>query len=161
MTETSNPTTEKAPRELVITRVFDAPRDLVYKAWTEPEHLAQWWGPHGFTNPVCEVDVRPGGAIYIVMRGPDGTDYPMSGTFQEVVPPERLVFSARAFEDDAGNALLEDVTTVTFEALNGKTAMRLHAVVLKETAEGAEAAEGMEEGWNQSLDRLVELLAKA
>jgi len=69
-------------QELVLTRVFDAPRELVFKAWTDPKHVAQWWGPHGFTNPVCELDLRPGGAILIHMRGPDGVVYPMTGTYQ-------------------------------------------------------------------------------
>jgi uncharacterized protein YndB with AHSA1/START domain len=66
-------------QELVLTRVFDAPRELVFKVWTDPKHLARWWGPRGFTNPVCELDLRPGGAILIHMRGPDGTVYPMTG----------------------------------------------------------------------------------
>src|SRR5277367_3819372 len=66
-------------REFIITREFAAPRKLVFQAWTDPKHLAQWWGPRGFTNPVCEWDVRPGGKIYDVMRGPNGTDYPLGG----------------------------------------------------------------------------------
>ena len=94
-----------AKRELTLTRVFDAPRELVWKMWTEPKHMAQWWGPKGFSNPVCELDVRPGGRIWIVMRGPKGSDFdnnfPMSGTFREVVPNSRLVFMAVA-EDQAG-----------------------------------------------------------
>src|SRR5436309_7085220 len=77
-------TTPLATRELTITRVFDAPRALVFKMWTEPAHMAQWWGPHGFTNPVCEMDVRAGGRLRIVMRAPDGVEYPMSGTFREI-----------------------------------------------------------------------------
>ena len=80
-------------RELTIRRTFAAPRALVWQAWTDPRQLAKWWGPHGFTNPVCEIDLRPGGAIHIVMRAPDGTDYPMRGEFREIVPPERLVFT--------------------------------------------------------------------
>ena len=71
-------------RELVLARVFDAPREVVFKAWTNVEHLKRWWGPKNFTNPVCEVDVRPGGAMRIHMRGPDGTIYPMTGVFQEI-----------------------------------------------------------------------------
>src|ERR1700722_7233031 len=89
----SNPA--EGPKQIVIlTRLFDAPRDLVFKAWTDPKHLAQWFGPHGFTNPVCEVDLRPGGIWRHVMRGPDGNDYPMISIFQEVLPPERLVFTS-------------------------------------------------------------------
>src|SRR5579862_8822249 len=89
-----------ADRELVITRVFDSPRDAVFQAWTEPERLRRWWGPKGFTNPVCEVDVRPGGAIRIHMRAPADApapargDHPMTGVFHEVVVPERLVFTS-------------------------------------------------------------------
>src|SRR5262249_2967459 len=100
-------TTEAAGRELVLTRTFDASRSLVFKAWTGPEHRAGWWGPHGFTNPVCEVDVRPGGGIRIDMRWPDGTIAPMRGTFHEVDEPERLVFTSTALEDERGNPRLE------------------------------------------------------
>jgi uncharacterized protein YndB with AHSA1/START domain len=80
-------------REFLITRVFDATRELVFRACTEPGHLAQWWGPKGFSNPVCEWEVRPGGKNYVVRRAPNGTDYPMGGEFRETVPPERLVFA--------------------------------------------------------------------
>ena len=94
--------TQPTPRKLVLERVFDAPRELVFKAWTDPKMMARWWGPTYFTNPVCELDARPGGAILIHMTSPDGTAYPMKGTFEEVVPPERLAFSAIALEDEAG-----------------------------------------------------------
>jgi uncharacterized protein YndB with AHSA1/START domain len=80
-------------REHVISRTFDAPRDLVWKAWTEPQRMAQWWGPNSFTNPVCDLDVRPGGAYRIVMRSPDGADYPLKGVYREVVPPKHLVYT--------------------------------------------------------------------
>ena len=70
-------------RKVLITRVLDAPRSLVFTLWTDPQHMAQWWGPHGFTNPICEMDVRVGGGLRIVMRAPDGVDYPMTGTFRE------------------------------------------------------------------------------
>jgi uncharacterized protein YndB with AHSA1/START domain len=83
-------------RELVITRHIAAPRPLLWRRWTEPALLAEWWGPKGFTNPVCEVDPCVGGALRIVMRAPDGTDYPMQGSFREIVAPERLVFTNRA-----------------------------------------------------------------
>jgi len=148
-------------RELVITRVFDAPRELVFKAWTDPKHVAQWWGPKGFTNPVCELDVRPGGAIRIDMRGPDGVVYPMKGVFHEIVEPERLVFTSSAFEDENGNPQLAVLNTVTFTEHNGKTKLTLHAVVVKSAPEVAAALDGMREGWSQSLDRLAKELAKA
>jgi uncharacterized protein YndB with AHSA1/START domain len=148
-------------RDLVITRVFDAPRELVYKAWTDQRLLARWWGPRGFTNPVCEIDVRPGGGIRIDMTGPDGTVYPMKGLFHEIAPPGRLVITTSAFEDVGGKALLEVLNTVTFAELVGKTELTMHAVVVKSSPETEAALDGMEEGWSQSLDRLAEELAKA
>jgi len=148
-------------RELHITRILDAPRDLVFQAWTDPKHMAQWWGPRYFTNPVCELDARPGGALLIHMQGPDGTVYPMKGTFLEVVEPERLVFQSAALQGPEEEVLLEDVTTVTFAERDGKTLMTVHAVVTKATPEAAGALDGMEEGWNQSLDKLAEFLVQA
>jgi uncharacterized protein YndB with AHSA1/START domain len=144
-------------KELVLKRVFNAPRERVWKAWTDPRRLAQWWGPAGFTNPVCEADVRPGGAIRIDMRGPDGTVYPMTGVYREVVAPERLVFAASAL-DEEGRPLFEVLNTVTFAKQGGKTLLTVRAQVVNKTA-GADAyLEGMEEGWGQSLVRLEALL---
>jgi uncharacterized protein YndB with AHSA1/START domain len=149
----------KEEHELVLTRIVDAPRELVFKMWTDPKRVAQWWGPHGFTNPVCELDARPGGAILIHMRGPDGTVYPMRGVYQEVVEPKRLVFISSAL-DANGNAMFEVLTTVTFAEHNGKTKQTLHARVIKRTAQAAPYLKGMEAGWTQSLERLAERLAK-
>jgi uncharacterized protein YndB with AHSA1/START domain len=146
-------------QELVLTRVLYAPRELVFKAWTDPKHVAQWWGPHGFTNPVCELDVRPGGAIRIHMRGPDGTVYPMTGVCQEIVEPERLVFTSAALGAD-GNLMFEVLTTVTFAEQNGKTKQTMRARVIKTTAQAAQYLAGMEAGWTQSLERLAKSLAK-
>ncbi len=148
-------------RELTNTRIIDAPRALVFKAWTDPERLALWWGPNEFTNPVVELDVRPGGAIRVDMRGPDGTIYPMGGVFQEIVEPERLVFTSTAFADLNGEPMLEDLNTVTFADREGRTELTWHEVVTKATPGAAGALEGMEEGTRQSLDRLVKLLEKA
>ena len=150
--------TPKEEHELVLTRVFDAPRKLVFKAWTDPKIVAQWWGPHRFTNPVCELDARPGGAIRIHMRGPDGTVYPMTGTYQEIVEPERIVFTSAAL-DAAGNPMFELLTTVTFAEEGGKTKQILRTRVIKSTAEAAPYLAGMEAGWTQSLDRLTAYLA--
>lgn len=141
-------------QELVLTRVFDAPRELVFRVWTDPKHVAQWWGPRGFTNPVCELDLRPGGAILIHMRGPDGTVYPMRGVYQEVVPSERLVFTCAALDSD-GNPMFEVLTTVTFVEEGGKTKQILRARVIKKTAQAAPYLAGMEQGWTQSLERLA------
>lgn len=149
---------EVSEQVLVITRVFAAPRELVFAAWTDPKHIAQWWGPHGFTVPHCELDLQPGGAMIIHMRAPDGSLTPMKGLFHEIVPPERLVFSSRAFEDQAGNPQLEVLNTVTFTDLGGHTRLTLEARVIKATPQVAEALAGMEQGWLQALDRLADLL---
>lgn len=148
-------------KDLVLTRDFDAPRELVWKVWTEPEHLAQWWGPKYFTNPRCEVDLRPGGTMRIDMADPDGNVYPMKAVFHEIVEPERLVFTSRAIEDDEGNPLLETLNTVTFAEHEGKTRITMEANVLVATPEAADALEGMEEGWIQTLDKLAEYLESA
>ena len=102
------PNSDNMTREVTLTRLIEAPRTLVWAAWTEPEQMAKWWGPHHFTNPVCEMDVRPGGVIRIVMRAPDDApaqfrgDHPMTGIFHEVVEPERIVFTS-AVDDASGN----------------------------------------------------------
>jgi uncharacterized protein YndB with AHSA1/START domain len=142
-------------KELVIARVFDAPREIVFKAWTEVERLKRWWGPKNFTNPVCEIDPRPGGAMRIHMRAPDGVIYPMTGVFQEIAEPERLVFTASAL-DAEGEPLFEQRTTVTFADLGGKTKLTVHASFSKIRPEAAPHLAGAETGWNMSLDRLVE-----
>jgi uncharacterized protein YndB with AHSA1/START domain len=142
--------------EFVITREFDAPRELVFKAWTDPKHLAHWWGPTGFTNPVCQWDARPGGKIYDVMRAPDGTDYPMGGEFREIVPPERLVLMCGAL-DDKGKFLFEFLHTATFTERNDKTTLTLNSRVLKTTAEANKYIGGFETGMTLSLVRLANL----
>ncbi len=147
-------------REVLLTRDIAAPRELVFKAWIEPDQLARWWGPHHFTNPVCRVDVRPGGAIYIVMRGPDGTDYPMTGTFHEIVAPERLVFVCAAVDKD-GKPMLESLTTVTFTEHAGKTRVTVHASATGLVPVAADMLKGMEAGWAQSLERLETLATAA
>ncbi|MBX9830057.1 MAG: SRPBCC domain-containing protein [Xanthobacteraceae bacterium] len=150
------PATAKAPASVgdvvVFNRLLDAPRSAVFRAWTDPKELAQWWGPKGFTNPVCEADPRPGGAIRIVMRGPDGTDYPMGGAFIEVVAPERIVFSATV--DLRGVRVLETHNTVTLVEQGGKTVLELRVRVVHATAEATPMLAGMHEGWSQSLGRL-------
>jgi uncharacterized protein YndB with AHSA1/START domain len=156
----SSPTaeaTETTQREVVITRIFDAPRSLVFQAWTDPKHMANWWGPNGFTNPVCEMDVRVGGAYHIVMRGPDGADYPCRGVYREIVEPERLLFTNLAV-DKEGNVLLDGFTTVTFEEHGGKTKLTLQTRATGLVAGAERMLAGMEAGWTQSLDKLSEHL---
>lgn len=149
--------TESTEWDLVMTRVFDAPRELVFKVWTETKHVAQWWGPKGFTNPVCEMEVRVGGAIRIHMRAPNGVVYPMTGVFQEITAPERLVFVSSAL-DDKGHSMFDVLSTVIFVERSGKTALTLQLRVIKATAAAPQYLKGMEMGWTQSLDRLGELL---
>jgi uncharacterized protein YndB with AHSA1/START domain len=151
---------DKNPRvEVTLTRIFDAPRELVWKAWTDPKLLARWWGPKGFTNPVCEADVRIGGKILIHMQGPDGTVHPMTGTFDEVAEPECLVFRAVPV-DHRGRPLLESLTTVTFHEVDHRTKVIVHASAAPIEPIGSEMLKGMNIGWSQSLERLAELIAQ-
>jgi uncharacterized protein YndB with AHSA1/START domain len=146
-------------REVVITRIFDAPRELVFKAWTDPKHLAKWFGPTVFTNPVCEVDLRVGGRWHIVMRGPDGSEYPCGGVYKEIVAPERLAFTNDAVDKD-GNPIINGFTTVIFEDQHRKTKLTLRTRGTAMVAYAAAYLQGMEAGWTESLEKLAEQLAK-
>ncbi len=146
-------TSTQGSRDLVFTRTFEAPTSLVWQAWTRPEHLRQWWGPHEFTNPRCEIDLRPGGAMRIDMRGPDGMVYPMTGTFIEIDEPRRLVFDSAALGAD-GKPALEVRSIVTFTEDGKRTRMEVREQILRATDEGRGFAEGMEAGWTQSFERL-------
>jgi uncharacterized protein YndB with AHSA1/START domain len=141
---------------VTVTRTFDAPRELVFDAWTDPKHLTEWWGPHGFTNPRCEFDARPGGVIRIDMRGPNGVVYPMTGTVTEIRRPERLAFTTQPI-DENGNVLFETVVDVTFIERAGKTTVTVVSTVTRMVApQAAQMIAGMEQGWTQSLERLEE-----
>jgi uncharacterized protein YndB with AHSA1/START domain len=144
-------------RRLKIVRVFDAPRRIVFKAWIDPEQLARWWGPRGFTNPLCEVDARPGGTIRIIMRAPDGVSHEMRGVFREVSESERLVFTNRAIGPN-GESLLEGLTTVSFSEREGKTTMTLDTSAVALLPEARAMLNGMNDGWSQSLERLTMVL---
>jgi uncharacterized protein YndB with AHSA1/START domain len=147
-----------AERTLLLTRVFNAPRSLVYAAWTEPKQLAQWWGPTGFTNPVCGLDLHINGEIHIDMRAPNGTVYPMSGAFREIVEPERLVFTSAAL-DANGKPLFENLNTVTFAEYDStKTLLTIDVRVLWEGPTAGQYLSGMAEGWSRSMDRLSEFV---
>jgi uncharacterized protein YndB with AHSA1/START domain len=147
-------------KTVAFTRVFDAPRPLVFQMWTDPQHVAAWWGPHGFTSPRCEWDARPGGAIYIDMKGPDGVVYPMNGRFMEIIEPERIVFTSAAL-DASGKPLFEVLNIVTFADRGaGKTAVHLEARVERVNVDRAvDYLKGMNEGWAQTLDRLAGYVA--
>lgn len=152
------PSAQLVGRELNIVRLIDAPRELVWKAWTDPKMMAAWWGPHAFSAPRCEMDVRAGGKLLIVMSNPMFGDMPMTGEFVEVDPPARLSFVARAHEGPDGAAMIENLNTITFTEVNGKTRMHLHAVMLKVAPEMAGAVAGWPVGWGQSLDKLEALV---
>lgn len=151
-------------RAIVITRILDAPRDLVFAAWTEPRHMARWWGPHGFANPVCELDVRPGGAWRIVMQGPDGTKVPVGGVYLEVDPPRRLVYTATV--DEAVSRAWEHgpvppaIHIVLFEEQGAKTKLTVITQLGSVADRDRIAKMGHEAGMGQSLERLAALLAE-
>ena len=157
--------------ELVIERVFDAPRELVWKAWTEPEAMMQWWGPKGFTSPHYEIDLRVGGKFLGCMQSPEfneGRPIWVTGLYREIVPLERIVVTD-SFADEHGNVVpashygmegdfpLEMLITVTFEDLGGKTKMTLRHSGFP----AGEHRDGANQGWSESFDKLAEYLAAA
>jgi uncharacterized protein YndB with AHSA1/START domain len=137
--------------ELLIARVFDAPRNLVFKAWTKPEHLTRWFMPNGCSLPVCEMDFRAGGIFRFVIRGEDGKDYPFNGEYVEIVEPSRIVFKGN-IHDVPGQDVL---TTVTFAEWEGKTKLTVHQTYAFES----DATRGAPIGWSQTLDHLAEFVA--
>jgi uncharacterized protein YndB with AHSA1/START domain len=147
-------TTDSAQRELVVTRVFDAPRRLVFRAWTDPAQAARWWGPRGFTTISCEMDVRPGGAWRRCMRAPAGTTHCGRGVYREIVEPERLVFTY-AWEDAAGHPGDETLVTVAFAEQGSKTKLTLR----QSGFATVEARDSHREGWSSCLERFAGYLA--
>jgi uncharacterized protein YndB with AHSA1/START domain len=143
-----------AERELVITRIFDAPRRLVFAAWTDPEHAAHWWGPRGFVSLSCEMDVRPGGGWRRVMRSPAGVTHVASGVYREVAAPERLVFTY-AWEDAMGRLGHQALVTVTFVERAGQTELTLRHSFFETVA----ARDDHRDGWSGCLDRFAGYLA--
>ncbi|MRR58413.1 MAG: SRPBCC domain-containing protein [Deltaproteobacteria bacterium] len=152
-------------QDMVITRRFDAPRELVWKAWTEPEQLMRWWGPKGFTSPACAIDLSVGGRYLFCMRSPEGQDFWSTGTYRDIVVPERIVCSD-SFADEHGNVVpathygmspyfpLELQVTVTLVEDAGRTRMTLR----HEGIPPGEMRELCEAGWNESFDKLAEIL---
>ena len=155
---------EEIKKELTLTREFDAPRELVFKAWTDPDLVRQWWGPNGVTNEVNEWNVIQGGNIDLVMIAGDelgdmaGQHWPMTGEFKEVDVPEKIVFTGNAIVD--GKEVLQTLTSVTFEEVADKTTLTVHIQVTKTTPEAIGPLLGMEMGWNQQLDKLVKFVSK-
>jgi uncharacterized protein YndB with AHSA1/START domain len=147
--------TKSAERELVVTRIIDAPRSLVFKAWTEPEQVARWWGPRGFVTTFCDMDIRPGGAFRCCMRSPAGTDHWKRGVYREIVELERIVFTF-AWEDADGHLGHELLTTVTFADLGAQTRLTLHQMMF-ETVERRDDHRG---GWTSCFGRFAEYMRK-
>ena len=145
--------TTPSDREIVITRVFAAPRRFVFDALTDPEHVPHWYGPRGWTLPVCEIDFRPGGAWRFVCRGPGGTDMGMRGVYQELTPPERLVFT-ESFDDYPG----ESLNTLVLSEEDGKTTITTTVLYPSKEVRDAVLGSGMPDGASQTYDRLAEYL---
>ena len=157
-------------KELVITRTFNAPRELVWKAWTEPEQAKQWWGPKAFTAPFAKIDLRVGGKYLLAMRSPEGQDFWSTGTYEEIAPQERLVMTD-SFADETGNIVpashygmspdwpLELTVTVTFEKAGNNTRMTLKHSGIKNISDTDYS--NMKQGWEESFDKLAAYLTKA
>lgn len=156
---------ERGAQKIQIIRIFDAPRELVWKAWTHPQHFRRWWGPKDYTCPFCEMDFRVGGKYLNCMRSPEGKDYWGTGVFREIIPMERIVFTD-CFADEQGNVVpathygmspdfpLEMLVIVTFEDLDGKTKMTLEHIGIPTGPD----SEGAQQGWSESFDKLAESL---
>jgi uncharacterized protein YndB with AHSA1/START domain len=164
-----NSSKKEQAEQMLITRVFDAPRDFVWKAWTECEHLMRWWGPKGFTTPFCKIDLRVGGVYHNCMRPPEGKDYWSTGVYREIVPLRRIVCTD-SFADEEGNIVpathygmsadfpLEMLVTVTFEEIERKTKLTLQHALGSVPASERDLCQ---QGWSESLDKLSGELAKA
>lgn len=155
MTTTDPTATSTADREIVLSREFDAPRELVFRAYTDPAHAPNWWGPNGFTNTVHEMDVRPGGKWRFTMHGPDGTDYPNRITYREVVAPERLEFLHGEDVDDDHGAF---EVTVTFDDLGGRTRVTQRMLFATKAQRDGVVQFGAVELGRQTMDKLAAYL---
>jgi len=142
-----------AERELIIRRTFDAPRELVFRAWTEPQLLAQWSCPRGFTCSENRGELRVGGAFSACMRSPEGTEHRLRGVYREIVPPERLVFT-HCWVDERGTPGPETLVTVILAERGGRTEMMFHQGLFASIA----ARDGHEQGWTSCFEQLAELL---
>jgi uncharacterized protein YndB with AHSA1/START domain len=149
-------TKAEARPELTIRRVFDAPKELVFDCWTQEEHMSKWFFPRDFTVPFSQSDVRTGGSYRSCLRAPDGTDHWVAGTYKEVTPHDRIVFT-HAWQDEGGNSEHETLVTITLKTLGeGRTQLTFHqAFFLSEASRDGHAG-----GWNESFDNLDAYLAR-
>jgi len=172
--EKSEATPTSADWAIVVSRVFDSPREAVYEAWADPQKLAQWFAPEPMTVPKSEADVRPGGRYTFVMRDPDGTDYPSTGEYLEVVEPERIVFTDSIVEmpdswvdmvneargQAKGTPVPDGIVTLTFEDLGGKTRLTYSALYDSKATADAYVKLQMIEGLEAGFDKLEKVLAR-
>ena len=141
--------------ELTIKRIFNAPKELVFDCWTQEKHMKEWLFPKDFTVPSSQTDVRTGGSYRSCLRAPDGTDHWVGGTYREVTPHERIVFT-HAWQDEAGNAEHETVVTIALKDLGeGRTQLTFHQAFFLSEA----SRDGHAEGWKETLDNLERYLA--
>jgi uncharacterized protein YndB with AHSA1/START domain len=149
-TDTRTTNAQSTQTELVITRVLDAPRDIVWKAWADRDQSVQWWGPKGFTTRVLEWDQRPGGAWRAIMYSPEGTEHPQHGVYKEIAPPQRMIYTFIWEDEDTPDRVA--TVTVTFTPRGDQTEMTFR----KGPFRSEEWRRGEEDGWNESFDRLEE-----
>ena len=154
-------------KEVVLEKIYNAPIDQVWKAWTDPEELKQWWGPDHVSIPECEVDLRVGGRFYIVMEAGEamgsykGTRWPMEAKFTEVIPNSKLTYTAKAWtEGDTEATLIDQATEVTLAEENGKTKVTVKATVNSTGPKAGMAVAGMQMGFTQQLEKLQKFLAQ-
>ena len=157
----AKPNLREAPGDLVVSRVFDAPPELVWRAWSVPEHFMKWWGPSQFTSPAATLDFRVGGKYHAAMRSPDGRVFWTGGVYREIVPFRRIVYTD-SFADAEGNIVpashygmpdipIETIVAITLDDLGGKTKLTLRHT-------GLPMADGAKAGWTESLEKLAESL---
>ena len=147
-------------KTVTFTRLLYAPVETVFPLWIEAKHVSKWFAPKHFTVPECAVDAKVGGEIRLTMRGPDGTDYPMKATFEELVPNRRIVTRNWAGMDAEGKPGFETLQTYSFATEGDKTRLTVHAEVIWMDERMAPAIAGMEPGWNQTLDKLEAVVAE-
>jgi uncharacterized protein YndB with AHSA1/START domain len=163
---TPNETNQAPGKAVVITRVFDAPADLVWKVWTDPEHIMKWWGPKGYTAPAAKVDLRIGGGYHYCMRSAEGQVFWSKGTYLEIIPGKKIV-ATDSFADEHGNLVPsaqmgmpglpdEFIITVTFEEKDGKT---IFTLIHENMPEGM-MSDMTAAGWNQSFDKMVDVISQ-
>jgi uncharacterized protein YndB with AHSA1/START domain len=145
----------QAQQDLVITRIFDAPRALVFKAWTEPKHLARWWGPAGYTTPVCQMDPRAGGDYRFRMQSSEGADVWWHGVCREIIEPERIVWTCALDGANGKRISSETILTVTLDEHPRGTQLTLRQGIFDSSAN----REGHQRGWDSALARLADHLA--